>query len=106
MIRIMRRKPDRLAPLERDICVAAFHLSSRGIDEFHDYQLAKILKDGESHRLLTAYATLYRALGRLEMGLLASRWEDSAAGSAAAVEAQQPASASARARVGRRIVPA
>ncbi len=53
----MRRKPDRLVPLERDICVAAFHLSSRGIDEFHGYQLANILKVGESHRLLTAYGT-------------------------------------------------
>lgn len=30
-------------------------------------------------RLLTAYGTLYRALGRLEaMGLLRSRWEDPA----------------------------
>ena len=41
----MRRKPDRLVPLERDIWVAAFHLSSRGIDEFHGYQLA-----GQSRR--------------------------------------------------------
>jgi DNA-binding PadR family transcriptional regulator len=31
-------------------------------------------------KLLTAYGTLYRALGRLEkMGLLQSRWEDPAA---------------------------
>jgi DNA-binding PadR family transcriptional regulator len=35
------------------------------------------LGDVSGHRLLTAYGTLYRALGRLEaMGLLTSRWED------------------------------
>ena len=120
----MRRKPGALVPLELDICVAAFRLNGRGIDEFHGYQLAKMLKDGESHRLLTAYGTLYRALGRLEsMGLLASRWEDSAtvapesrparrlytltaAGSAAAVEAERSVSTKAPARARRRIVPA
>ncbi len=120
----MRRKPGGLVPLELDICVAAFRLNGRGIDEFHGYQLAKMLKDGESHRLLTAYGTLYRALGRLEsMGLLASRWEDpatsaresrparrlyslTAAGSAAVVEARRAAGTRVPARIRRRIVPA
>ena len=41
------------------------------------YLIAKELKHAGDARLLTAYGTLYRALGRLErMGLLASRWED------------------------------
>ena len=120
----MRRKPGGLVPLEQDICIAAVDLSGRGVEEFHGYQLAKMLKDGASHRQLTGYGTLYRALGRLEgMGLLASRWEDSAtfaranrpprrlytltaAGSAAAVEAQRLARASAPARARRRVVPA
>ena len=120
----MRRKPGGLVPLEQDICIAGFDLKVRGTEEFHGYELAKVLKEGASHRLLTAYGTLYRALGRLEaMGLLASRWEDSAtfarsnrparrlytltgAGSAAAVEAQRSGRTSATARARRRVVPA
>ena len=120
----MRRKPGALVPLERDICLAAFDLKRRGTDEFHGYQLAKSLRDGAGHRLLTAYGTLYRALGRLEtMGLLASRWEDpaiparenrpgrrlytlTAAGSTAAADARRLASASAPRRARRRVVPA
>jgi DNA-binding PadR family transcriptional regulator len=52
-------------------------LRDRGIPEFHGYQLAKTLGDAADVRLLTAYGTLYRALGRLEhMGLLKSHWED------------------------------
>lgn len=44
--------------------------------EFHGYELAKHLADEAQTRQLTAYGTLYRALGRLEtMGLLKSRWE-------------------------------
>ena len=111
-------------PLEQDICIAGFDLKVRGTEEFHGYELAKVLKEGASHRLLTAYGTLYRALGRLEaMGLLASRWEDSAtfarsnrparrlytltgAGSAAAVEAQRSGRTNATARARRRVVPA
>jgi DNA-binding PadR family transcriptional regulator len=39
--------------------------------------MAKRLSVAGDRRLLTAYGTLYRALGRLEnMGLLQSRWED------------------------------
>ena len=41
--------------------------------------MAKTLGDAGDTRLLTAYGTLYRALGRLEkMGLVESRWEDPA----------------------------
>jgi PadR family transcriptional regulator len=47
------------------------------MQEFHGYEIAKRLGDENNSRLLTAYGTLYRALGRLEaMGLLQSRWED------------------------------
>jgi PadR family transcriptional regulator PadR len=43
------------------------------------YLLAKQLADVGDRKLLTAYGTLYRALGRLEaMGLLESRREDPA----------------------------
>ena len=73
----MRRKPGGLVPLERAICETAAGLHRSGIEEFHGYELAKRLGDIADKRLLTAYGTLYRALGRLEqMGLLKSRWED------------------------------
>jgi PadR family transcriptional regulator, regulatory protein PadR len=75
----MRRKPGSLVPLEIAICTAAASLRRRGINEFHGYELAKQLADVSDRRLLTAYGTLYRALGRLEaMGLLESRREDPA----------------------------
>jgi DNA-binding PadR family transcriptional regulator len=73
----MRRKPGALVPLELSICVTAAALHRQGVTEFHGYQLAKHLADDADRRLLTAYGTLYRALGRLEqMGLLESHWED------------------------------
>ena len=73
----MRRKPGALVPLEAAILTAALGLQKKGPGEFHGYQLAKHLADISDQRLLTAYGTLYRALGRLEgMGLLASHWED------------------------------
>jgi PadR family transcriptional regulator PadR len=73
----MRRKPGALVPLELAICEAAAQLRRRGDGEFHGYQIAKELSETADTRLLTAYGTLYRALGRLEkMGLLESRWED------------------------------
>jgi DNA-binding PadR family transcriptional regulator len=72
----VRRKPGHLLPLEAAICVCAAALRRRGTDEFHGYDIAKRLADEDNHRFLTAYGTLYRALGRLEaMGLLESRWE-------------------------------
>ncbi len=73
----MRRKPGALVPLEIAICLSAADLRRDGADEFHGYEIAKRLSDVADRRLLTAYGTLYRALGRLEkMGLLESRWED------------------------------
>ena len=73
----MRRKKGGLVPLEIAICTCAADLLVRGTREFHGYEIAKRLSDVADHKLLTAYGTLYRALGRLEsMGLLESRWED------------------------------
>lgn len=73
----MRRKPGGLVPLELAICTSAAGLRHEGIKEFHGYEIARHLADVSDRRLLTAYGTLYRALGRLEkMGLLESRWED------------------------------
>ena len=64
-------------PLELAICTAAVALRERGVDQFHGYLIAKQIKDASDTRLLTAYGTLYRALGRLEqMGLMTSAWED------------------------------
>ena len=73
----MRRKPGQLLPLEVAICICAANLRRRGDGEFHGYEIAKRIGDESNRRLLTAYGTLYRALGRLEeMGVLESRWED------------------------------
>ena len=73
----MRRKPGALVPLESSLLAAAVQLQRRRVHEFHGYQIAKHLADVSDRRLLTAYGTLYRALGRLEqMGLLESHWED------------------------------
>lgn len=110
----MRRKAGALVPLEQAICAAAVGLASRGIDEFHGYDLAKQVAGDSDRRLLTAYGTLYRALGRLEeMGFVESRWEDpeisarenrprrrlytlTALGGTAALEAAKAAKAKAR----------
>jgi DNA-binding PadR family transcriptional regulator len=73
----MRRKRGALVPLEIAILEVARDLDQSGVGEFHGYQLAKHLAHVSDRRLLTAYGTLYRALGRLErMGLLRSRSED------------------------------
>lgn len=73
----MRRKPGTLLPLEQAICAGAAYFRRRGVAEFHGYELAKQIARDADNRLLTAYGTLYRALGRLEeMGLLRSRRED------------------------------
>jgi DNA-binding PadR family transcriptional regulator len=73
----VRRKSGSLVPLELAICTAAVALRERGVDQFHGYLIAKEIKDAADTRLLTAYGTLYRALGRLEqMGLMTSAWED------------------------------
>jgi DNA-binding PadR family transcriptional regulator len=119
----MRRKPGTLVPLEENICLSAAQLRRNGIKEFHGYEMARHLSSATERKLLTAYGTLYRALGRLEeMGLLKSRWEDpeiparenrpgrrlytlTAAGEKAALAVQRAARASARART-RRLAPA
>ena len=62
----MRRKPGGLVPLEVTICLTATDLQRDGTHEFHGYEIAKRLGDVSDRRLLTAYGTLYRALGRLE----------------------------------------
>jgi PadR family transcriptional regulator, regulatory protein PadR len=120
----VRRKPGSLVPLELAICSAAAALLRRGAAEFHGYEIAKTLGDAADTRLLTAYGTLYRALGRLEkMGLVESRWEDpavparenrpgrrlytlTALGEAAADEAQRAESPAINRRPRRRLAPA
>jgi len=73
----VRRKAGSLVPLELAICTVALALRDRGVEQFHGYLIAKELKDAADAKLLTAYGTLYRALGRLEqMGLMTSTWED------------------------------
>jgi len=73
----MRRKPGALLPIEESILLAALKLQRARIPEFHGYQIARYLAEEADRRSLTAYGTLYRALGRLEtMGMLESRWED------------------------------
>jgi DNA-binding PadR family transcriptional regulator len=75
----VRRKPGSLVRLEQRICLAAADLRRRDRSTFHGYEMAKMLADAADARLLTAYGTLYRALGRLEeMGLLKSCAEDPA----------------------------
>jgi DNA-binding PadR family transcriptional regulator len=57
--------------------VAIARLPGGRAGECHGYHIAKHLASAADRRLLTAYGTLYRALGRLEeRGLLESRWED------------------------------
>src|SRR5580765_7944979 len=120
----VRRKPGQLLPLETAICVCAANLRRNGTFEFHGYEIAKRLGDESDSRLLTAYGTLYRALGRLEaMGLLQSQWEDphiparenrpgrrmyalTAAGEAAAQDARRAAAENPPQRSTRRPVPA
>ena len=120
----MRRRPGTLVPLELAICNAAAALRRRGADEFHGYQIAKALGDAADARLLTAYGTLYRALGRLEkMGILRSHWEDpetparenrpgrrlytlTALGETAVEDAHFRSEAGARPRARRRLAPA
>ena len=73
----MRRKQGKLVTLEISILEAGLELRKRDIAEFHGFMIAKVMKEREGARLLTAYGTLYKALDRLEKGgLLASHWED------------------------------
>ena len=80
-INAVRRKPGTLVPLEQALCLAAVALRRRGLETFHGFLIAKEIQDAGDTRLLTAYGTLYRALGRLEqMGLVTSVWEDAQLG--------------------------
>jgi PadR family transcriptional regulator, regulatory protein PadR len=73
----VRRKPGTLVPLEVSILCAAADLLAQDVRCFHGFQIARLLSGGTDERRLTAYGTLYRALGRLEnLGMLESRWED------------------------------
>jgi PadR family transcriptional regulator PadR len=73
----MRRKPGALFPIEEAILLAALKLHRSRVPAFHGYQIARYVAEEAERRSLTAYGTLYRALGRLEsMGMLESRWED------------------------------
>ena len=75
----MRRKLGDLIPIERDILIAAVHLSAKGNQSFYGFMMSKEIRDRKGARLLTAHGTLYRALARLEkQGHLDSRWEDPA----------------------------
>ena len=120
----MRRKPGTLLDLEQAICASAAALRRNGSEEFYGYELARQLADDSARKLLTAYGTLYRALGRLEsMGLLRSRREDpriaarenrpgrrlytlTAAGETAAREAALALRQKAQRRPRRRVAPA
>jgi DNA-binding PadR family transcriptional regulator len=73
----MRRKPGVILPLEAAILATAVDLAGVGVGEFHGFELAKRLRDGEGQRKLTAHGTLYKALSRMEKaGFLSSTWED------------------------------
>jgi DNA-binding PadR family transcriptional regulator len=120
----MRRKQGSLVPLEIAICISASDRHHQGVNEFHGYEIARYLADDAGRRLLTAYGTLYRALGRLEkMGLLRSRREDphisarenrpgrrfyslTAEGEAAAREARKVSTEKTPRRARRRLAPA
>ena len=57
-----------------DVCVTR---SFGENPECHGFLIASLVKVTQKTKFLTAYGTLYRALGRLEKaGLLTSRWED------------------------------
>ena len=73
----MRRKTGSLVPLEIAVLEAALRLRTRGIEAAHGFLLAKEMRDRTAARLLTAYGTLYKALGRLhKAGYLEDSWED------------------------------
>ena len=72
----MRRKAGAVLPLEEKILDTAISLRGSGIDEFHGFLLAKVMK-AQSGNAMPAHGTLYRALVRMEeTGWLQSTWED------------------------------
>ena len=73
----MRRKAGAVLPLEAEILTVAIELARDGGGEFHGFELAKLLRDRDGSRALTAHGTLYKALTRMEKaGWLTSEWED------------------------------
>ena len=66
-----------MLPLEVSILVCAITLARSGTNEFHGFELAKRLRDGDGSRQLTAHGRLYKALSRMEKaGWLSSLWEE------------------------------
>jgi len=64
-------------PIELDILDVCASRSLSGGPECHGFLIASLVRGTQNAKLLTAYGTLYRALGRLEKaGFLTSRWED------------------------------
>lgn len=79
-MRVPRRKPGTLLPLETEILDAAMSMQRSGQGSFHGFALAQRIRAERGSRSLTAHGTLYKALGRLEeFGLLTSQWENAAA---------------------------
>lgn len=73
----MRRKPGALLPIEESILAAGLDLRSGENSEFHGFVIAKEMQEVGEAQQLTAYGTLYKALGRMDAaGLLESRWEE------------------------------
>jgi PadR family transcriptional regulator PadR len=79
----MRRKPGVLLPIEVSILSAGIEFARLSDPRFHGYAVAKLIRESEEARRLTAHGTLYRALERLEAaGLLESELEDADAAAA------------------------
>ncbi len=73
----MRRKEGILLPIELAILEVCATRALSEVPECHGFLIASLIKGEQNTKLLTAYGTLYRALGRLEKaGYLTSRWED------------------------------
>jgi PadR family transcriptional regulator PadR len=73
----MRRKPGAVLPLEASILSVGVDLAPSSTPQFHGFELATRLRDGQGGRNLTAHGTLYKALARMEKaGWLTSDWED------------------------------
>lgn len=72
----MRRRQGRLLHIEEAILDVALTLKAQGSGGFHGFAVAKLIREAQGARRLTAHGTLYKALGRLERaGLLRSEWE-------------------------------
>ena len=73
----MRRKPGTLVPLEVKILHIAVSRAATDRAQFHGFELAKLIAEGERSSKLLAHGTLYKALNRLaESGMLTAEWED------------------------------